>query len=237
MGNVERCDKTLPLNEMIFYVRRDARLRERWMTDFDGLVAVGLSDAEREPSRQDPRGSWTSACTSTWCRDPALFFGDGQNTNASPALEHYSSLPGRNAQAMALQARLEGGSGVARSVAAWRGRFPAHGLFSPRPRRAAARPRRHQGEAAALRWRPRREISSQGPPRTGQSTTLRIHGGYATRRWARGLVRRVDRHGDNTACPAQHPARYSSTRAPAAASPRSMRDCIEDGFFGDACTT
>ena len=27
MGNVERCDKTLPLNEMIFYVRRDAALR------------------------------------------------------------------------------------------------------------------------------------------------------------------------------------------------------------------
>jgi hypothetical protein len=27
MGNVERCDKTLPLNEMIFYVRRDAGLR------------------------------------------------------------------------------------------------------------------------------------------------------------------------------------------------------------------
>ena len=26
MGNVERCDKTLALNEMIFYVRRDARL-------------------------------------------------------------------------------------------------------------------------------------------------------------------------------------------------------------------
>ena len=29
MGNVERCDNTLALNEMIFYVRRDARLRAR----------------------------------------------------------------------------------------------------------------------------------------------------------------------------------------------------------------
>ena len=27
MGNVERCDKTLPMNEMIFYVRRDAAPR------------------------------------------------------------------------------------------------------------------------------------------------------------------------------------------------------------------
>ena len=24
MGNVDRCDKTLPLNEMIYHVRRDA---------------------------------------------------------------------------------------------------------------------------------------------------------------------------------------------------------------------
>ena len=33
MGNVERCDKTLPVNEMIYYVRRDAALRERWSHD------------------------------------------------------------------------------------------------------------------------------------------------------------------------------------------------------------
>ena len=38
MGNVERCDKTLPLNEMIFYVRRDAALRARWLTDLAGLA-------------------------------------------------------------------------------------------------------------------------------------------------------------------------------------------------------
>ena len=52
MGNVERCDKTLALNEMIFYVRRDARLRERWKTDLEGLardVHVGgaLEDEDR----------------------------------------------------------------------------------------------------------------------------------------------------------------------------------------------
>ena len=40
MGNVERCDKTLPLNEMIFYVRGDARLRERWRTDLEGLARI-----------------------------------------------------------------------------------------------------------------------------------------------------------------------------------------------------
>ncbi|HET7875969.1 MAG TPA: cupin domain-containing protein [Methylomirabilota bacterium] len=29
----ERCDKTLPLNEMMFHVRRDAGHRARWLTD------------------------------------------------------------------------------------------------------------------------------------------------------------------------------------------------------------
>ncbi|MBI1847821.1 MAG: hypothetical protein HYR86_12725, partial [Candidatus Rokubacteria bacterium] len=49
MGNVERCDKTLPLNEMIFYVRRDGRLRERWLSDLEGLAReFGLSAAEYE---------------------------------------------------------------------------------------------------------------------------------------------------------------------------------------------
>ena len=33
MGNVERCDKTLPTNEMIYHVRRDAALRARFLTD------------------------------------------------------------------------------------------------------------------------------------------------------------------------------------------------------------
>src|SRR6185503_5847493 len=57
MGNVERCDKTLPLNEMIFYVRGDARLRERWTTDLEGLAReFGLGREEYEALRdQDIR--------------------------------------------------------------------------------------------------------------------------------------------------------------------------------------
>ena len=52
MGNVERCDKTLPLNEMIFYVRRDASLRARWLTDLEGLAReFGLSGEEYEALR------------------------------------------------------------------------------------------------------------------------------------------------------------------------------------------
>ena len=47
MGNVERCDKTLALNEMMYHVRRDARLRERWLSDLAGLARdFGLSPEE-----------------------------------------------------------------------------------------------------------------------------------------------------------------------------------------------
>ncbi len=47
MGNVERVDKTLPLNEMIFYVRNDSALRDRWKTDLKGLCdEFGVSEAE-----------------------------------------------------------------------------------------------------------------------------------------------------------------------------------------------
>ena len=52
MGNVERCDKTLPLNEMMFHVRRDATLRARWLTDLEGIAReFGLSREEFEAVR------------------------------------------------------------------------------------------------------------------------------------------------------------------------------------------
>src|SRR5262249_4576583 len=52
MGHVDRTDKTLPLNEMIFYVRRDARLRERFNTDLEGIAReFGLSREEYEALR------------------------------------------------------------------------------------------------------------------------------------------------------------------------------------------
>jgi hypothetical protein len=37
MGNVERVDKTLPTNEMVFYLRKDATLRERWKTNLEAV--------------------------------------------------------------------------------------------------------------------------------------------------------------------------------------------------------
>jgi hypothetical protein len=47
MGNVEKVDRTLPLNQMIFHVRRDAGLRRRWRDDFATLAReFGLSPDE-----------------------------------------------------------------------------------------------------------------------------------------------------------------------------------------------
>lgn len=39
MGHVEKVDRTLPLNEMIYHVRRNAELRHRWREDFRALAA------------------------------------------------------------------------------------------------------------------------------------------------------------------------------------------------------
>ena len=49
MGNVHNVDRTLPINEMIYYVRKDPELRRRWLEDFTGLAAeFGLSGEEIE---------------------------------------------------------------------------------------------------------------------------------------------------------------------------------------------
>ncbi|HXH82120.1 MAG TPA: hypothetical protein VNN07_04235 [Candidatus Tectomicrobia bacterium] len=115
MGNVERCDKTLPTNAMMYHVRRDPALRARWLTDLDGLAReFGLSDAELEAIRaKDPRRMMDLGVHQYYVPQILrLFFGAAQNTNASAALECYRrAFPEETAQAMALQARLEGRHG------------------------------------------------------------------------------------------------------------------------------
>ena len=111
MGNVERCDKTLPLNEMMFHVRRDARLRERWLTDFAALAhEFGLSRAEVDAVQaKDPRRLMDLGVHQYYVPQILrLFFGAAQNSNASAALDCYKrAYPTETAEAMALQARLE----------------------------------------------------------------------------------------------------------------------------------
>ena len=112
MGNVERCDKTLPLNEMIFYVRRDARLRERWKTDLEGLAReFGLSRGEYEALRdQDIRRLNAMGVHQYYLPQILrLFHGAAANSNSHPALEAYKrAFPEETAQAVELQTRIEG---------------------------------------------------------------------------------------------------------------------------------
>jgi hypothetical protein len=112
MGNVERCDKTLPLNEMIFHVRRDSRLRERWLHDFPALAReFGLSRAEIDAVQaKDPKALMDLGVHQYYVPQILrLFFGSRQNSNASDALECYKrAFPKETGEAMALQARLEG---------------------------------------------------------------------------------------------------------------------------------
>jgi protocatechuate 4,5-dioxygenase alpha chain len=112
MGNVERCDKTLPLNELMFRVRRDAELRARWLTDLEGLAReFGLSRAEIDAVQaKDPRRLMDLGVHQYYVPQILrLFFGAAQNSNASAALECYKrAYPAETAEAMALQSRLEG---------------------------------------------------------------------------------------------------------------------------------
>lgn len=110
MGSVDRCDKTLPLNEMMFYVRRDASLRERWLTDLEGLAReFGLSAAELDALRdKDVRRLHDLGVHQYYVPQILrLFYGASANSNAHPALEAYKrAYPEEAAQALALQARL-----------------------------------------------------------------------------------------------------------------------------------
>jgi hypothetical protein len=111
MGNVERCDKTLPLNEMMFHDRRDSRLRERWTSDFEALAReFGLSRDEIDAVQaKDPKRLMDLGVHQYYVPQILrLFFGAAQNSNASAALECYRrAFPAETAQAMAQQARLE----------------------------------------------------------------------------------------------------------------------------------
>lgn len=104
MGNVERVDKTLKLNEMIYYVRKDAGLRERWQTDLESLCN------EFELSQEE--------CDALESRDPArlmdigvhqylvphimrLFYGTSGMTNSHPALLAYvKAFPAESEKAL-----------------------------------------------------------------------------------------------------------------------------------------
>ena len=115
MGNVERCDKTLPINEMIFYVRRDSALRARWLSDLPGLAReFGLSREELDALRdKDVRRLNEMGVHQYYIPQILrLFYGASANSNSHPALEAYKrAYPAEAAAAEQLQARPGGRTG------------------------------------------------------------------------------------------------------------------------------
>jgi len=111
MGNVERCDKTLPLNEMIFYVRKDARLRERWTSDLEGLAReFGLSREEYEALREKDVRRLNEMGVHQYYIPQILrlFYGTAANANSHPVLEAYKkAYPEEAAESERLRAELD----------------------------------------------------------------------------------------------------------------------------------
>jgi|SRR5689334_5535064 aromatic-ring opening dioxygenase LigAB LigA subunit len=115
MGNVERCDTTLPANLMMYAVRKDPALRARWKSDLEALCReFGLSRAEYEAIRdKDPRRLMDLGVHQYYVPQMLrLFFGNAQNSNASETLECYKrAFPEETERALALQRRLEAARG------------------------------------------------------------------------------------------------------------------------------
>jgi hypothetical protein len=92
MGNVEKVDRTLPLNQMIFHVRRDAELRRRWREDFDALAReYGLSRPEIDAVKTaDVRRLNDMGVHQYYVSQILrLSFGAAGASNAHPALEAF----------------------------------------------------------------------------------------------------------------------------------------------------
>ena len=107
MGNVDKVDRTLALNEMMYDLRRDATLRRRFVEDLDGLAReFGLSAAEVEAVRdRDVRRLSDLGVHQYYIPQILrLIFGAAANSNAHPALEAYRrAYPEEFARAMASQ--------------------------------------------------------------------------------------------------------------------------------------
>jgi len=107
MGNVDKVDRTLALNEMMFHVRRDGTLRRRFVEDLDGLAReFGLSAAEVEALRERDVRRLSDLGVHQYYIPQILrlIFGTTAASNAHPALEAYKrAYPEEYARAMAAQ--------------------------------------------------------------------------------------------------------------------------------------
>jgi hypothetical protein len=93
MGNVERVDKTLPTNEMVFYLRRDPVLQQRWLSERETVCReFGLSDEEIEALKEpDPRVLMDLGVHQYLVPHILrLTYGTSNMTNTHPALTAYA---------------------------------------------------------------------------------------------------------------------------------------------------
>ena len=111
MGNVEKVDRTLPLNQMIFYVRRDAELRRRWREDFEALAReFGLSADEIAAVKDADVRRLNDMGVHQYYLPQILrlFHGASANSNSHPALEAYKrAFPEETARAQSAEAGRE----------------------------------------------------------------------------------------------------------------------------------
>ena len=101
MGNVERVDKTLPLNDMIYHVRKDAELRRRWLEDLENLCReFGCSEREYQTLKAvDIRGLMDIGVHQYLIPHILrLFYGVTGMTNDHPALTAYRDAFAEEAQ-------------------------------------------------------------------------------------------------------------------------------------------
>lgn len=92
MGNVEKVDRTLPLNEMIYHVRKDPALRRRWREDFAGLAREFRLSADEVDAvkRSDVRRLNELGVHQYYVSQILrLTFGAAGASNAHPALEAF----------------------------------------------------------------------------------------------------------------------------------------------------
>lgn len=105
MGNVERVDKTLPTNEMVFYLRRDPVLQQRWLTEREKVCReFGLSDREIEALKDpDPRELMDLGVHQYLVPHILrLTYGTSNMTNTHPALTAYAkAFPRETRQVLA----------------------------------------------------------------------------------------------------------------------------------------
>ncbi len=87
-------DRTLPANRLVFEVRRDRALLERFASDLEGLMAdYGLSEAERKAFREIDLQALAALGLHPYFLPQVsrLFKGSGYNHNESAAAQLYAA--------------------------------------------------------------------------------------------------------------------------------------------------